>query len=324
MLNFEKISAHQVLVFSEVVSESSLLQREFVESKYLRSASNFAETFEFLQGLSLVESKDREIVLKPEYQEFLKDLREARDRGEIGKKFLIDHFVKLINCFSEYLNGFLSQFHLANGQYELAPSVSERLKYSGLRNFLIDLEFLYLNASETEYIIAEDYSLAYAELRGRYQLSPDEFLKMQHEKEKIGKAAEREILEFEKERLSEFPQLVKRIEYTALEDVSAGYDIKSYDAKLNENGSAVPRFIEVKAVSARDYKFNWTRNEIEKSKLYRQNYYLYLLPVIGNKKFDLKSLKVIRDPYPNIYKGRNEWTCTCEVLTFSLAEGSNE
>jgi hypothetical protein len=321
MLNFEKMSVHQVLVFSEVVIESSLLQREFVENKYLRSASNFTETFEFLQELSLVESKDGGIVLNAAYQEFLKDLSEARDRGEVARNFLIDHFVRSINCFSEYVDGFLSQFHLANGRYEFAPSVSERLKYSGLRNFLIDLEFLYL--SETKYIIAENYSLAYAELREHYQLSPDEFLKMQDEKKEIGKTAEREVLEFEKERLSEFPELVKRIEYTALEDVSAGYDIKSYEAKLNKNGSAVARFIEVKAVCARDYRFNWTRNEIEKSKLYRQNYYLYLLPVIGNKKFDLKSLRVIRDPYPNIYEGRDEWTCTCEVLTFSLAEGSN-
>ena len=324
MLNFEKISAHQVLVFSEVASESSLLEREFVESKYLRSASNFAETFEFLQGLSLVENKDGGIVLKPQYQEFLKDLSEARDPREVTKKFLIDHFIRSINCFSEYLDGFLSQFHLTNEQYEFTPSVSERLKYSGLRNFLIDLEFLYLEPSETKYIIAEDYSLVYDELRGRFRLSPDEFLKMQHEKEQIGKAAERKVLQFEKERLSEFPDLAERIEHTALKDVAAGYDIKSFETELTESGDAIPRLIEVKAVSPCGYRFHWTRNEIEKSSLYGQNYYLYLLPVVGNNKLEVERLKVIRDPYSNIYNDQNKWTRTYEVLTFSLSESSSK
>ena len=76
--------------------------------------------------------------------------------------------------------------------------------------------------------------------------------------------------------MSQLPDLVKKIEHTALRDVSAGYDIKSFDGKLGEDENPIQRYIEVKAVSSQDYGFNWTRNEIEKSEYYNQDYYLYL------------------------------------------------
>ena len=128
----------------------------------------------------------------------------------------------------------------------------------------------------------------------------------------------------EKKRLSQFSRLAGRIEHTAIKNVAAGYDIKSFDGELNENGNDVQRYIEVKAVSLWDYGFNWTRNEIEKSKYYSKDYYLYLLPVMSTNKFDLESLKIIRDPYSNVYKNENEWIRTDELLAFSLSKDSNK
>ena len=39
---------------------------------------------------------------------------------------------------------------------------------------------------------------------------------------------------------------------------------------------------------------------------------------MGKNTFDLKTLKIIKDPYSNIYKQGSEWVHTCEVLAFSL------
>ena len=322
MFEFEKISVQQIFVFSEIVNESSLSQKEFIEKTYLRNATHFDETVNFLQEQGLIETKENQIVLKPRYEKFLIDLKEVRRPKEKVKKFIIDYFIGRKTPFSEYLNEFLSQFHLKNKQYEFTPSASERLKYSGLRNFLIDLEFIYFDSTQIKYVVTDEYFSAFAELRESYQLSVGEFLKIRQKKEEIGKAAELEIIEYEKERLSQFPRLAEKIEHTAIKNVAAGYDIKSFEGKLNESANGVPKYIEVKAVSIWDYGFNWTRNEIEKAKLYKGNYYIYLLPVVGKNRFDLKGLRIIRDPYKNIYKNKNEWVRTEELLGFSLSEGS--
>ena len=51
----------------------------------------------------------------------------------------------------------------------------------------------------------------------------------------------------------------KRHTHVALEKVDAGYDIKSFEDKLDSQGNAIYRLIEVKAVSVWDYHFYWTK-----------------------------------------------------------------
>jgi hypothetical protein len=318
MLQLDKISVNQILVFSEVVSESSLLQQDFIEKQYLRSASNFDQTVEFLQELELIELAQNQIILKPKYKRLLKNLGESQKPKEVIKKFIIDCFVVSQTPFSEYLDEFLSRFNLLNERYEFTPNVSERLRYSGLRNFLIDLEFLYLDSDEKKYVVVDNYSSMCAELKKTYKLSPGEFLKIRHEKEEIGKAAEFKIIEYEKNRLLEFPYLAEKIEHTAISDVNAGYDIKSYEIPTQKD-CYIPRYIEVKAISIIDYQFNWSRNEIEKSEVFRQSYYLYLLPAKGKNEFDIDHLKIINDPYINVLNNEDAWIKTFESLGFSLA-----
>ncbi len=323
IVEFEKISVQHILVFSDIVNKSSLLQKEFIEKTYLRNATHFDETVKFLQELGLIETKENQIVLKPKYEEFLIDLKEVQRPKEKVKKFIIDCFISRKTSFPEYLNEFFSQFHFKNKQYEFTPSASQRLKYSGLRNFLIDLEFIYLDSTETKYIIAEACSPTFAAFKQSNQVSPEEFLRVQQKKDEIGKAAEIQILGYEKQRLCEYPHLVEKIEHTAMYDVRAGYDIKSYE-ELAENGKPTPRYIEVKAVSFIDYRFYWSRNEIEKAGFYRQSYYLYLLPVKDRNAFDMKGLRIINDPYVNVMKNEHEWAQTYESLAFVLASTINK
>jgi hypothetical protein len=98
----------------------------------------------------------------------------------------------------------------------------------------------------------------------------------------------------------------------------AGYDIRSFDEMLDDSGTHSTRYIEVKAVSQWNYQFYWTMNEIKKAREFCLNYYLYLLPVLGKKSFDLEGLKIIRDPISNVYDNSSNWIRMDEVISFSL------
>lgn len=318
MSQFEEISVDQILVLSKTLAQSSLTHKEFVEAKYSRSAPNFDHTVEFLRELGLVAIRRNQIVIKPRYQAFLQELTKSRRPKEAVRELILGYLLTKRTPFSDYTNRFMSNFHFKHGRYEFAPTTSERLEYSGLRNFLIDLGFLYLAPSEMKYVIADNYTPAYSQLVKSYEVSPEEFLAIQERKGEIGRAAELRIIEYEKERLSQFPQLAARIEHIAATDVTAGYDIRSFDC---DNGTdPTPRFIEVKAVSAWDYGFNWTRNEIETSRLFHRSYCLYLLPLSRKKQFDVVGLRIIRDPYANVYRNRGQWTRRYELLAFALSD----
>jgi len=318
MLDFEKISVDQILVLSEIVSESDLLQTEFVEQKYLRRASNFSETISLLQELDLIGIIKDRIVLRARYKVFLEKLAKSQQHKLLLKIFMVNCILDRKTSVSEYLSQFLSLFQYSSGRFEFSPSISQRLKYSGLRNFLMDLEFLYLNDAETKYVISDEYSTIYSELIESGQLSLDEFLKIQQNKSEIGTAAELQIVEYEKQRLSRFPDLSQKIEHTALKDIMAGYDIRSFDEMLDDSGCHSARYIEVKAVSQWNYQFHWTMNEIKKAREICLNYYLYLLPVLGKRNFDLEGLKIIRDPISNVYNNSSNWIRKDEVISFSL------
>ena len=74
--------------------------------------------------------------------------------------------------------------------------------------------------------------------------------------------------------------------------------------------------IEVKAVSPYDYRFFWSRNEVEKAQETGNSYYLYLLPVITQYSFDISSLEIIRNPYQNIFLKNDKWNKKEEVFSF--------
>ena len=314
MYVFDKLSVKQILVFSEIIAESSLMQMEFIRAKYQRSALNFNETVEFLKELKLIAVRRNQILPKPKYQAFLQKLIASREKMQILQSFLIDCLFLGTMSFSEYIGQFMANFRFKNGQYEFVPTASQRLAYSGLRNYLIDLGFLHLDTDGVKYVVGGIYSLGYLELARSHRLTPEEFADIQRKNREIGREAELEVIEYEKERLSLFPHLVKKIEHVADWDIAAGYDVRSFEDTQQEN--PIPRLIEVKAVSPWNYRFNWTRNEIEVSKLHQQNYYLYLVPVLDKGSFDFEGLRTIRNPYLNVYKNKIEWLRSFEVLSF--------
>jgi hypothetical protein len=257
---FDKISVKQILVFSEIIAESSLMQTEFIRAKYLRSALDFNETVEFLKELKLIEVRRSQILPKPGYKVFLRRFILSKGKMQLLKSFLVERLLYRTNPFSQYIGQFMANFQFENGQYEFMPIASQRLAYSGLRNYLIDLEFLHLDSSGVKYVISDNYSLGYSELAKPHKLTPEEFAGIQQKNIEIGRKAELRVIEYEKERLSSFPLLAERIEHVADGDITAGYDVRSFEEKQQED--PIPRLIEVKAVSPWNYRFNWTKMKL--------------------------------------------------------------
>jgi len=317
MINFNKISINQIAYLSQVINESSLFQEEFIKAKYSRAMPNYQTTVEFLRNLNLIEIDDKTtIIIKPRYKELLQDIQKSVKPTEVVNKHLLQHIYDTQNEFREYTKQFLLNFSLHGEHYEFKPTLKQKLQYSGIRNFLMQLRILDYDSTDEKYIIEDYFVVQHLKSNEGHHVSEKNFKKIQNMKEKIGRAAEEAVLEYEKARLSEFPHVVDKIEHIAIKDVSAGYDIKSYEH--HRDGSFTPRLIEVKAVSSWDYHFYWTKNEIDTSILNGTDYYLYLLPVYTKNEFDLKNMKQIRDPFMNVYNNKNIWTPTIETISYAL------
>jgi len=93
-----------------------------------------------------------------------------------------------------------------------------------------------------------------------------------------------------------------------LNDVSAGYDIKSYMKKNNE---IYEIFIEAKAVASSNYKFHLSVDEYQTALEFGDKYYLYLLPVdySNSENFDYEKILIINNINKNIINKNSGWIC---------------
>lgn len=319
LFNFENISLNQLKNISEIFKSINGYDKEFVAKKYDQCAINFEETLNFLKALRLIEITKNKLIPIKEYKSLLdSNERSPYKRQSVLQEFMIDRLIARNNPLSTYINEFLSNFLLDNKLLRFKPTATERLKYKGIRNFLMELDFIQLDSRKMQYIINKRYSLYFPQRKNRY-ISSEELRKILNEQIKLGYEAELEIIEYEKKRLANYPLLANMIEHTAKKDIKAGYDIKSFDKTKKENKKPMPRYIEVKAVPDDNYHFYWTRNEIDKAKIYKEKYYLYLLPVLSKSGFNINKLKVIRNPFKNVYSTKkNIWLRTEEVISYQL------
>jgi hypothetical protein len=84
---------------------------------------------------------------------------------------------------------------------------------------------------------------------------------------------------------------------------------------MANRGGFFDRLIEVKAVSPIDFKFYWSRNEIETARVHGPNYFLYLVPVFKNG-FDMQKLKIIQNPFKRVYLDNKLWLRQEELVSF--------
>jgi len=317
MLDFDRIRVKQLSTFSNIIVETDLLNTEFVKDLFSKQSQNYIETVSFIQGLNLISVHNGNIILSNKYAHFLKKLSLSQNREYLIRSFFAGLLTQQSNIFAHSVEEFLSKFKLNHNHYEYQPSTSDNLKFSGIRNLFIDLDIIYYEQQDAKYVTT-DYYLALC--KNKTYLSADMQRLINEKKELLGRAAELEIIEYEKKRLSNYPGLAAEIKHVALEKVDAGYDIKSFEEKLDSQDNAIYRFIEVKAVSVWDYHFYWTRNEMDKAQQYQEAYWLYLLPVVSKGKFDMAMLKTISNPFNNVCMNGEQWEKQEEVVSFTLKE----
>lgn len=176
------------------------------------------------------------------------------------------------------------------------------LSLSGVRNVLISQGFLnpLRETQGTRFYISPTYDALVAKhcRERRKQLTLEQLKKQLERNESVGEKAEIFVFEYEKKRLG-FP-LSEKVRRISEIDVTAGYDIVSFDSSQSQEPD---RFIEVKAVSGAG--FYWSKNEYEIAKLKGDMYYLYLIE-IGRIDEQDYSPQIIQNPAVNVMDAE-EW-----------------
>lgn len=311
MVDFNKITWSQILVLFKTLKTIRLADSEYVERRYNIESINFRETLNFLIEIKLISVRGKRILLSRDARKVLFYGDDKLVKGFFLKKLFINN-EKRIDLFEDYFKNFV----LFNNLFVFKPNLAARLKYSGIRNFLLDLGALDFNYKDKSYTL-KDWISKFA-MDPKRNISYNEFIKQKKAANEIGNKAEIEIFELEKERLKDYPDFQRKIERVSLNNVAAGYDIKSYRVVGADN--LIEKYIEVKAVSIRDWHFYWSANELDKAEYLSENYFLYLLPVSSNGIFEISKLQEIKNPYSEVYKNQCQWRRKIELISFERNE----
>jgi len=211
-------------------------------------------------------------------------------------------------CIKNYLANFSKN---SGGIYVFNPDKYYNNKSSDLRNFLISMK--YLKNENDLYILLDDSILSKFK---KIEFSPEQLKKRIKDQELIGAEAEKLIFDYEFKKLKDYRSNLKP-DHVALRDVSAGYDIQSYE--ISEQSEISKIYIEVKAVSQSNYKFHLSLLEYQTSTKYKDSYYIYLLPIDYSKqsKFNLDKLLKINNISKNVIENDTDWQISNEGYLIS-------
>jgi len=286
--SFEKVSLAQIRELVSLIAGSQKRDLAYLKEKYERVAQNFDDTSSFLSELGLVRESGGVLEISVKSA----DLTEGNLK-HLVLDVLFKSSKRSLSEFNEYLENFIE----SEGKYSFHPSLDVNLSTSGLRNLLIQLGFLEYDRLSNGYVVSE-LGASHLERRQR-TLSTRSLAAILRNQERLGTLAEEAVMAYESKVLESTPELVDLIQHIAVNDVGAGYDIRS--ARPVAGGKHENRFIEVKAVSS-ERDFYWSLNEINTAKALGTQYYLYLVPVLRGGTFDLENLIIIRDPYHDLFE----------------------
>ena len=191
----------------------------------------------------------------------------------------------LLNC-SEI------KYSTASGSIEF-PINAFSLSGAVYRNLLITISALFVIngklsvASRYEKCFEKQCSIA------NKKITQDELLKQLEKQQLDGELAELFVISYENRRLSSSDKTAKRISQI---DVSAGYDILSYENDLSEEYDC---YIEVKSYHGKPH-FYWSDNERNTSKALTNHYCLFLIDIDRLSDDNYEPI-IIRDPYNNLH-----------------------
>lgn len=306
--NFEKISWRQILTLIRVINSCTSSNLKTVTRWYLTESTNFEDNLRFIENLGLIRIREGKIITN----KTLKYLGEANN--ESIKKFFVETLFREKNSQVKYFTAFFENFEFINGRHVFICSTKERLKYRGIRNFLIDLGVINFEPQFNGYSLKLKFSKRFP--YGKKVLKCNQLQKKLEKEKELGFKAEVQVYKYEKNKFKDHPNVQNNIKHLSLENVLAGYDISSFE--MLESKKLNPKYIEVKAVSHNDWKFYWSRNEISRAKEFDKYYYLYLIPVENGKISNPSNWKQIKDPYSKVFLNEHKWEQTVEIMSFTV------
>jgi len=282
---FENIELKNLKTLYQII-EKNFKYLDSVKLQYSRHSAYLQETLNFLVDANLISITDNYIKISDQTDTSI----ENKIFNNIAKN------LKYALGLKEYLDNFIN----VNGKYKFRPDALYNNLTSDLRNFLISSNKI--TYENEEYIIIDNKLL---DLFKNKEFSPEQLQKILENKSKIGFEAEKLVVKYETEKIKSLNQGLE-IDYVALRDVSAGYDIKSYEA---DGINYKEIFIEVKAVSKSNYKFHLSVQENQTANKFLDRYYLYLLPVDHSnpEKFDYDKLLRINNVNKSIFQNKKDW-----------------
>lgn len=307
---FEKIKLSQLHALYNTIADSEVRQKSYIKGKYSENALWFDETLSLLEDLKIVKNNSDELFPS-------KTFSLTHDSIDDFKRKFLPVLFSANGELSEQLRNFLMNFQTDTGKTYFKATEIQKIKFSDTRNLLLELEFISASEDNTTYFVNPNYTDLFAKQFIRKKLSPESLKRKQVENDSIGLTAEKAVIDFEVKRLTNISLDPNEIGHTSQENVLAGYDIKSFENYLDENAKRIDRYIEVKAVSIEDYKFYWSRNEMDIAKAFGDKYFLYLLPVISKDKFDFEKLMIVNNPFKHIYSNELDWKKEEESISFS-------
>ncbi len=301
-----RLETKQVQCLLSVLSRSSMRRVQFVETTYGEQARNFRETLQFLKDIGWVREQGDELVLTHDggtAGSLAQDDAEIRNR-------LVEAMVAEASPYQVLVADYLAQFKMTDSDLVCRSPISDRLQKSPLRNFLMDVRVMSYRAADDLHVLEEHGVELYVWARNLKRANSRNQLQTRaKQNEELGFAAELTILDYEKNRVG--AMWAFKVEHVSAKSPFACYDIKSVTVQA---GRAVPRYIEVKAVSGDSRQFYWTASEVEAARLLRTKYFLYLIPVVPGGGFDSAQMLLIEDPYISVYQNSQTWLIEENVI----------
>ena len=146
----------------------------------------------------------------------------------------------------------------------------------------------------SDIVVSDDSIVVYQQSKPKFFISEERFRAIQKTREQIGLAGEDWVVDYEKSDLnnSGYHELAEKVERISKANISAGFDVLSYEVSGSE------KFIEVKTTALSKLEFYLSSNEIDIAREYRYRYWIYFLSEIYG------SPKLIKIHNPSVEVGR--------------------
>jgi len=316
----EHFSIEGLLTLSEILTSYADSRTNFVQRIYERRCRHFTENVDGAVLLGLISQDDGNLHLSNAMVSTFRkcsvseDIRAQLSYCVIRAALTSSHRVR------EHLVKFSRHFELSNDRFSWRPRIADIPKYAGLRNVFLEAGVIDFDSSQECLTMTIEFRKQMDQIDHTSRVSPEQLQAIARSNSEVGNRAELAVLSHELILLKEFPQLVSKVRHVALDDVSAGFDILSFELPVAGNSTGREKRIEVKAVSPIDWRFHWSRKEMAVAAESGRTYFLYLVPILHGGLPSVSDIQIIQNPHQALLETDGPWKGICDSFEFFPTE----